>query len=862
MDNSSTIHVHKLDGCRPTPLAHYLKALGILRLVSEQKDVTARGWWRDDVFHLATRLNDVELETFFLKEYIPTPILSPWLKGSGFYKANDPGLVPIEQSEAPRFKSFRNGILESRKQLNAILRADSVIRSIKARTKRNKTFQTPEQRDFLAKSVVFQTCIRELIEECDILNQLMGGEQKSENDSLSEEALKVMQKLKNENISAQDKSNKLKSELETIESLICKVEGKTSDKCLSKSQADKLKTSDGYSRILGLAEREFAELKSDLIVKCKQSWRGALSKWFAAAVVIGDDKKPNWPALLGSGGNDGNLDFTNNSMQQLGQLFDLKSPDGISRPVAKPLFELAFFNVPYPNLGKVKIGQFSPATAGGTNSSTGYDGESNANPWDYILMLEGAILFRAGVSRRCQSQKLPKAAAPFAVHSSGAGYGSSDSTDTAGRGEQWIPLWNQPSSLHEVSALFYEGRSQIVGKIAEQGTDMARAVARMGVARGIQQFERFGYLKRNGDNHYAVSLGRFGVNPRSHQDLLDEVVPWIDRLRSIASDKLAPESFDRVHRACEEAVFNCTRDRHGHGFLSLLISLAIAENRFIQSPKFSAEQYARPIPCLDERWLHVVREEEDSVELRLAIALAAQHGNLKSNEPSQSIRIHWSPIDGNYFAKGESGLSIGPEQSPCGFDLQRALIAMMHRRLLAYQRGAAEFIPLELSNPNAGATPEDIQAFIEHRVDDARILAIARGLMAIKFRGQQKSAFTPKASHKPLGGLALYSLLRLAMPTAPIRLHGHADKYVRCNPTLFYRLSNGNVNAAVQIATRQLAASGLRPRLRFGVGSPQLGRRLAASMAFGISPATTARFVFALTAPEIHSDSQRERVNA
>lgn len=34
-------YTHKLSGCSPAPLANYLKALGILRLVSEQTDPTA-----------------------------------------------------------------------------------------------------------------------------------------------------------------------------------------------------------------------------------------------------------------------------------------------------------------------------------------------------------------------------------------------------------------------------------------------------------------------------------------------------------------------------------------------------------------------------------------------------------------------------------------------------------------------------------------------------------------------------------------------------------------------------------------------------------------------------------------------------
>ena len=60
------IHVHTLDGCAPAPLAHYLKALGILRLLAEQVDSDARGWWEGDHFRLAMRLDRGELERFFL----------------------------------------------------------------------------------------------------------------------------------------------------------------------------------------------------------------------------------------------------------------------------------------------------------------------------------------------------------------------------------------------------------------------------------------------------------------------------------------------------------------------------------------------------------------------------------------------------------------------------------------------------------------------------------------------------------------------------------------------------------------------------------------------------------------------------
>ena len=57
-----SLHVHHLNGCAPVPLAGYLKALGILRLVSEQRDGNARGWWQHEHFCLMTSLSRAEVE--------------------------------------------------------------------------------------------------------------------------------------------------------------------------------------------------------------------------------------------------------------------------------------------------------------------------------------------------------------------------------------------------------------------------------------------------------------------------------------------------------------------------------------------------------------------------------------------------------------------------------------------------------------------------------------------------------------------------------------------------------------------------------------------------------------------------------
>lgn len=100
-----------LSGCAPVPLAGYLKALGIFRLVAEQADETVRGSWRNERFVLTTQLTRDKLIEFFLGEYQPTPILAPWNGGSGFYSGdNQTGIAPIRASVSKRFETIRQTI--------------------------------------------------------------------------------------------------------------------------------------------------------------------------------------------------------------------------------------------------------------------------------------------------------------------------------------------------------------------------------------------------------------------------------------------------------------------------------------------------------------------------------------------------------------------------------------------------------------------------------------------------------------------------------------------------------------------------------------------------------------------------------
>ena len=111
-----------LEGIRPEPLGSYLKGLAVLRLVSAQKDPRATGYWRDDVFHLVSALDQEGLLRFFAEEYAPTPIVGPWGARSGFFPGSSEAsareaLNAIVESADARLGEFREVVLAVRRLL-------------------------------------------------------------------------------------------------------------------------------------------------------------------------------------------------------------------------------------------------------------------------------------------------------------------------------------------------------------------------------------------------------------------------------------------------------------------------------------------------------------------------------------------------------------------------------------------------------------------------------------------------------------------------------------------------------------------------------------------------------------------------
>lgn len=725
------IYLHHLKGCSPTPLAHYLKAIGILRIVAEQKDPEVRGYWQNQHFCMISNLDAASLETFFLNEYSPTPWISPWNKGSGFYEVNDKGLAPLEASKADRFKEFRRGIGDARKLLSPIINADTNIREIKNRAKAKE---------------------------------------------------------------------------------------------LTKSQKSQITNSTEYKKELASADREFRKLKADLYSPIARTWRGRHREWFEAAMVLSSEGDPSWPALLGTGGNDGRLDFTNTAMQRLGDLFNLDSVKGEPKSIARGLLASALFEIPSTGLIDAAVGQFLPQSAGGANGTTGPDAVSRINPWDYILMLEGTIAFRGQVTRKLDARDVSRAAIPFVVTTQAVGHGTRGNEDS--RGEQWMPLWDRPAKWAELVALFGEGRAQLGRTPSRKPLDFARAVANLGVARGLTGFVRYGYLTRNGQSNLAIPLAFIGVSAHPHARLIDGISEWLLRLQRGIDG--ASVRFSVSLGVLLDAVFDAvTREAEPTRWQSILA--AIVEIEMIQANGTACK--AGPCPSLDPSWLDAAAD--NSPEWRLALALGSAAQEYKHGYPFDSVRAHALPLTNGkhlkYTIGADKRLINDPRVVMTGRDPLNDLIALVDRRLIEASQSGNRTLPL-VASYGAGANLDDLARFLNGEVDIARTVRLGRALMAINWK-QSRLKYERNKSQGNRPDEAWEALRLCALPF-PLQ-----NQLIPTEPSMFRRLETGDVSGAVEIALRRLRTSGFCPPIATAVADSITARRWAAALAFPISHA-------------------------
>lgn len=513
--------------------------------------------------------------------------------------------------------------------------------------------------------------------------------------------------------------------------------------------------------------------------------------WIDSCLLL-KGKEYSFFRLLGTGGgSEGRAHFSNNFMENL---MDVLPEFNVKEEESKGYLRNALFGENIKGLIKYRsVSLYDSGLAGGANTGQGMKREPFANPWDFILCLEGTLVFSGAITRRHEAAVSSDAVFPFQVKFNPSTSFSGVDNEVIKGIEIWLPIWSKYWSIGEIEFLFREGRATIGKRQARDGLDFARAVSELGVDRGIESFQRYAIIKGRIGKDYlsSANLGRVEVTCRDEIHLLHEINHWINNLRDKRND--FPTWYRSALKALEKAIFNYCIYGGRNNLIKVLCSIGNMEHELskhaIQSRKNGEERYPNPLKSLSIEWIEATND--NSIEYEIALALSS----IKSKEIG-SIRMNMEPIE--EFKWKDSKLNVWKSN-----DLVENLINILDRLLLEGKRECISELPIySLIN----ASLEGVASFISGDVDDDKIKALLWGLILVNKdkveqlgldRGGKDLSYIP----------SIYCLLKLLFNPYEIE----DGVLVKSEYSIINLLKSGNIGGAAKVAAQRLRSSGLIP---------------------------------------------------
>ncbi|ACV68907.1 type I-G CRISPR-associated protein Cas8g1/Csx17 [Desulfohalobium retbaense] len=741
------MHEYTLPGCSTRPLGSYLKGLAVFRLVAEQKDPDVTAWWDKGTFRVHTRLAPEELTSFFCEQYTPTPIITPWNGGSSFYPGdNTEGLEAIVQTGDSRFRIYKEA-----------------IEAVSSWPEWGKNVNT----------------VRELM-------AALQGMISSSNPGKKQDELFTLQN----NITNLAEKVKTTEGGDPLGMRLVDLSSRASEKAEVYKQlwntAKKARTV--YTKDI----RE--QTKKIILPLCRSRLPDACLEWLDALCAIHADGEISYHQVLGSGGNDARLDFGNNFMKKISALLL-----GSDQSASRKFLSASLWGTSVEGLPKTKIGQFDPGRAGGYNQGMGIEAKDfTASPWDFILTIEGTLLLASSVGKRQGVSTGSTLTSPFTVRFSPVGFTSNVYTEPEGpETEIWMPLWNQPARYGEIKQLFSEGRCSIGKRQAKSGLEFSRAVGTLGVDRGITAFERYGFLKRRGENKVALPAGKIAVRFKPSLELVNELDPLLSKLdQFLRAFKKPPTSFLQARQKIDQNIFNCTLQPDPVQFLKIVRSLGQMEKRIALRDRDKDPKLPQPLFGLSPQW--IIKSDDGSPETRIAAALASIHstgkvGPIRSNMAGVRAQApwHWEDRDS--------------QQHWFGSDLTEKLGNVLTYRLMDAERKSVSNIPFM---GNLELSPYDVMPFLHQETKDDLLEDLLWGFTLINWRKSGIQSIRNKWE-KPTQQTVLsrtWCLLKLLHH--PNKIKGHSFKREK---SISHLLQAHRVDEACNKATQRLRISNLHP---------------------------------------------------
>ena len=531
--------------------------------------------------------------------------------------------------------------------------------------------------------------------------------------------------------------------------------------------------------------------KELLLKLCRNYLPNDVIPWLDAVYVTGVDK-PHFAPILGSGANDGNFDISENFVKHIIKVLSMNKESVIE---SKKWLESALFgNIV--NLEKMTtVGHNTDGTGGPNSGVVGFKGKSLSNPWDYILMIEGTILFAGNLSKHLSSNNTDKAVFPFTANTSNVGYAaasindSDEGKDAPSRGELWLPIWESPATYKEIKHIFNEGRIQLGKKPAKTGTEFARAIITLGVERGISKFQRYCILKRKGKAHLTIDAGMIHVADEPTARLLDELDKWYNAIIT-KSKKHAPETLLRLIRDHDESIIKFCAYRKKQNLLQLLITLGKLERYISRRADFE------PLQKLSDQWL--VECYDGSVEFRLAASIAS----IKNVNSVGGIRENLENIiqekNGSWKHKKDAVSSVWKEND----NLLKNMSRILQRRSLDGKIKSHDIPPIK---GIIHAKINDIVKFLNGDLDIKKISDLILPLSVIDITSETEYPW--KQDLKEDTSLPLpeaYMIIKLIYPS-------NKNEKIPYDLSVLNMLSSGRIDDAYAKASYILHAHRLSP---------------------------------------------------
>lgn len=359
--------------------------------------------------------------------------------------------------------------------------------------------------------------------------------------------------------------------------------------------------------------------------------------------------------------------------------------------------------------------------------------EGQLTPWAMLLACEAFPLLVGSTSRQIGSQRQGTGAFPFVTQ--GAAPENEKETGSVD-GEFWVPVWGNPLSLSEVSALFKRGRAEANGRGAITSAAFAAAIIQKGTDVGLNEFRRFSLLHTTSAQTFESRL--VSVHP------LDAVVDTT-QAEAVSNIIRFRDALPREYKKGKTWIYRGLQGPIDNALVRLSATGTNTEQRVDASWQLldaifaSLEKTANnktyrerepSLALLPVSWAVSLLENSHEItpEIRVALALATLHaeksqkGSVAENKNNQlapliAYRVGVEPVWKNnwHIIKIAKNTPLRVVWSQRG--LAENLCAVIRRRVAVESEADAE----PPFNAQLTLSLADVLAFLKNEIDDALV---------------------------------------------------------------------------------------------------------------------------------------------